>query len=301
MTRWWLVSSLVLGLLSACDLEAAFAPAPFEGERPDQRAFARAPAPAPDCTLPGVYDAQLRHDLRAPVDGRLDLLETRAGLELDAETVVARIVDPRASVEVAESSAALRVLEVEGELTKLADRHARDELEVLRGVQDYVARDELRVAERKAETTATTHRLSLAQLDRGRAEQASAEQRGAMGELTVEFDAVVVALVAEPGEWVTAGQAILVVADRGARRVNVLIDPSSASRLTIGGRVEVERMGEFEGRRVALPILRIGSAVIDDTGLVELSLDARALAGVRLGEAVRVHAPWHTTAWCTGT
>ncbi|HVH99619.1 MAG TPA: HlyD family secretion protein, partial [Enhygromyxa sp.] len=196
--------------------------------------------------------------------------------------------------------AAVRTLEVEREIAELETKHAGEQLESLRGMQDYVAREELRAAERKVETGRLAVRRSRTQLERGEAEHASAIQRGSMGELVVEFDAVVVALTAEQGQWVAAGQNLLVVADQQPRRVNVLVDPKAASRIAVGDRVEVERLtGTRE--RVALPIVRIGAAVLDDAGLVEVSLDAGELSDALLGEAVRVFAPWHEDAWCTGT
>lgn len=285
--------------LVACSRAPAAEPESMsEQERLDSASVV---AETPTCTLPGVYDAQRRHSIRARTEGRLELLDIHEGQHLAAHTSAARIVDERTTVAIAETQAAVRTLEVEGEIAQLEAAHASEQVELLRGMQDYVAREELRAAERKLETSRLGVRRSRSQLQRGEAEHASAKQRGAMGELVVEFDAVVVALTAEQGQWVAAGQDVLIVADQQPRRVNLLVDPKAASRINVGDRVEVERLDGLTGERAALPIVRIGAAVLDDTGLVEVSLDASELDGARLGEAVRVFAPWHEDIWCTGT
>lgn len=257
-------------------------------------------SPVPRCSLPGLFDAQRRSTLRVPMEGRLELEGLGEGDAVEASQLIARVVDPRVELELHSSSASVEVLEQDRKLAGLSARHAAEQADSLGTIADYVAREELRELERERERTKRGLARSRAQLDLERARHEAIAERRVLGELRPDHDAIIVEQLAEAGAWLPALAPVFTLVDREARRVRVLVDPTVAATLELGQRVEVEAIARPQAQAVALELISIGTAVLD-TGLVELELDASRLEGVRIGEMVRVLAPWHERAWCTGT
>ncbi len=278
MKAWRLsLAYAVLILLVACNNAGDTPPSATGDGRPVRVGEVSHATPELGLRLPGVARAveraapaflQSGYLVERPV-GRGDTVGAGDRLALLENPVLGPTVQAaRARVSEFET----RLAQQARELERVERLHARglasdDELDRVRS-----ARDAGREALAQAQAT----------LDEGRAQLARAE-------LVAPFAGSVVTVLAEPGDYVAAGQPVVELAgsDR-ALEIEVALPDGAARVLSVGDSVEVVHVNA--GTRVAATLREVGRGTPGHPARAIVALDDGH--GLRSGDAVQVHLAW---------
>ena len=113
--------------------------------------------------------------------------------------------------------------------------------------------------------------LAAAQVSEKRAALAHTQTQAARRELRAPFAGVVLARFADPGVALSAGSAVLRLAESGRPEILVDTDEGNLGRLAIGQKASVTAQG-FPGRSFSATLERIGPGVDSKRGVVPLRL-----------------------------
>jgi len=213
---------VIAALLSACGADEAPPPAP-------RIVLVQAAASAP--LTAGVYTGEIRArhelDLAFRVGGKITARLVDAGAEIRAGQALARL-DP-ADLELAAAAARAQLAAAESEHTT-----ARTERERYAGL---LARKFVSQAAFDAKDNAFNS--ARARLDQARSQSRISGNQAAYGTLSSEFPAIVTAVLAEAGQVVGAGQAVLRVARPEEKEVAIAIPESRLAELKAAKRLAV--------------------------------------------------------------
>ncbi|GAB4187357.1 MAG: triclosan efflux RND transporter adaptor protein TriA [Wenzhouxiangellaceae bacterium] len=228
--------------------------------------------------LPGVTRAVNRSQLAFPHSGHLAERQVTRGQHVAAGEVLAILDNPGLGPQV--TAAEARVRELQETLEQLVTETERLENLFERDQVSADARDRVR-----ARRNATRESLAQAraQLDEARAQLAEVELRA-------PFAGVIVELLMEPGEFIPAGQPVMVIYGEDNLEVAVSLPASRAGNLTLGGSVEVTLLES--GQIAAATLQEIGVAMPGRPATVVARINDRAAADWQPGQAVRVHLRW---------
>lgn len=90
-------------------------------------------------------------------------------------------------------------------------------------------------------------------------------------QVDMPFDGVILQRFADPGDYVSAGQDLLTVGSSGKKHIEVALDESYLSRLSVGQAVTLIPSA-YEGERRAGKIVKIAPIVDADTGTVKVTV-----------------------------
>lgn len=226
---WVSLSVLILG---AC----AKAPEP---EAPPRAVLVREvgrSAVGQQAVLTGEVRARHEADLAFRVGGKVLERRVDLGASVRKGQVLARL-DPQ-DVELAATSARAAVASAESDVAL-----ARVEFERAR---DLRAKNFVSASVLDARTTAL--KGAEARLAQARAQSSVAANQSAYASLLADGDGVVTAVLAEPGQVVAAGQAVLRVAQQGEREVLVYLPEGRHRQVAVGATVEVRPWADSERR-----------------------------------------------------
>lgn len=215
---------VAMGLLCACS-RAEFAPPPSLPVR------VQAPAPAPSSTLvvfPGSVSARTETTLSFRVAGKLVERPARLGQQVAAGALLARLESQ--DLRLAHHAAKADVEAAESALLLAQGEHHRYEALQQRGHAGQSALDQRRNALRTAQARA----------DQARAQWELAKRAEDYAQLRSDAPGVVTALLAEPGNVLAAGEAVVRVAVDGEREVRVEVPEGQTAALLSASRIVVE-------------------------------------------------------------
>lgn len=222
---------LLLPLLAAC---ASSAPPPAAAA---PIRVAAAPAQAAPDHLQLSFPAQLRasqRSLLAPQVGGQLLSRVELGRQVQAGETLARLNTPGLQPQLA--AAAAEVEAVRAQRDKARDDEARARSLRARGLLAQEAADAAR-----SSLDALQARLAAAEAQREAVAASAAEQT-----LRAPADGTVVRVLAEPGEFVAAGQPLLEIAGDLGLEFELQLPPRIANALDVGQRIE---LATLDGRR----------------------------------------------------
>lgn len=215
---------VAMGLLCACS-RAEFAPPPPLPVR------VQAPAPAPSSTLvvfPGSVFARTETTLSFRVAGKLVERPARLGQQVAAGALLARLESQ--DLRLAQHAAKADVEAAGSALLLAQGEHHRYEALRQRGHAGQSALDQRRNALRTAEARA----------DQARAQWELAKRAEDYAQLRSDAPGVVTALLAEPGNVLAGGEAVVRVAVDGEREVRVEVPEGQTAALLSASRIVVE-------------------------------------------------------------
>lgn len=222
---------------------------------------------------PGVLRARNRARPAFLTAGTLAERPARVGDTVAAGTPLARLDNP--SLEPAMDGARARVAELDERIAQLE----RD-VERARALRERDLNSPETVDRLESELAATRQTRVQAQ-----AQLAEARARLEEATLRAPFDGRVTEVLAEPGDFVAAGQPVIRLAGTGGLEVPIRLAPRDAAVLEAGTAVTLSRVldgGRFDGR-----VARVGSGG-DRPVSVVVETDAEAL---KAGESVHVLIP----------
>lgn len=271
-------------LMIAAALLSAVACAPPGDSAADQAPVERAVRvadvfasdPAQRLRLPGETRAVERARPAFLHAGHLAERRVRRGESVRAGQVMAILHNPALAPAVAAAEARMRELDaqlvqLDREMTRVSELHARG----------LASEDELDRARARRDATREGRGQAAARL--GEAREQLAE-----GGLRAPFDGVVVDLLAEPGDFLAAGQPVLELAGRGALEVELHLPERLAGRIEPGHPVEVRRM--HDGAPAPGRVREAGRAATARPQPVVIEFDAEN--GWRTGQSVQVELAW---------
>lgn len=166
-----------------------------------------------------------------------------------------------------------RLQQAEKELARIGDLHRRD----------VASEDDLDRARAQRDAAAETRQQAEAELDNARRQFADANLRA-------PADGIVAELLAEPGDFVAAGQPILTLQSNGVLEVAVLLPERAASRLKPGD--PAEAVAWQSGTTVHGSLREIGQAAGGKPAPAVIELNPGSTNGWLPGQAVHVHLEW---------
>ncbi|MDI5986984.1 efflux RND transporter periplasmic adaptor subunit [Halomonas sp. M4R5S39] len=270
-----LALGLVIGLatlLVGCDAAPAETESVEEGRAAVRVMEVRASAPEEWLRFPGTVRARERATLAFLHAGVLRERHVARGQRVAEGEPLAVLHNP--SLVPALAAAEGQVKELDAHLARL--RRDVERARTLRG-RNLVAEEELDRLESELEANTRA---------REQAEARRSEAQAQVEELTLHapFAAEVTDLLVEPGDFVTAGQAVLELSGVDGREVEIRVPAALGERLATGMPVQVIptlRVARFQGRVASVG--RAGTALAPV--IVRLEADARLAPG----EPVRVH------------
>jgi membrane fusion protein, multidrug efflux system len=210
----------IAGLLAGCQGEAA--EQQQQGVRPVKVAVVAAAATGRTLTYSGVVRPRVESALGFRVPGKIVARSVNVGDHIKVDEVIARLDETD---------------------LKLAENAARATVAAARSRRD-VANDNLERANvllPKAIISQAVHDTRRNELDAAAAALESAEAQlrqaaNAVGYATLKADkaGIVTAVAAEPGQVVSAGQAVITLAEAGETEIAVAVPEQDAARLAIG-------------------------------------------------------------------
>jgi multidrug efflux system membrane fusion protein len=206
-------------LLAACGREAAEAPGP----RP---VVVEAPAYLASALgehFPGAVHARVEADLSFRVPGKIAARKIETGARVERGTVLA-VLDPQdARLNLDAAQATVAAAEANLWLAQEEERRHRD------------LREKGYVGQSAVDARINAAKLAAARLDQARSQLDLARNQSQYTELKAERAGVVIAVLAEAGNVVSAGQPVVRVAEDGEREVRIVIPE---------GRLDVLRKAE---------------------------------------------------------
>jgi len=188
--------------------------------------------------FPGQVEAAARTDPGFEFGGRVADVRVEEGDLVAAGTILARL-DTRALIpERAALEAELAALAAEAELARRT--LARNDALTGRGVRSVAAQDDARLALTRIEAGMAATRARIAGVDVALDKSV----------LRAPFAARIGARLADPGQTVAAGQAVLVLLDAAPARARVGLPPDLAATLAPGDAVAVDIGGTLHGATV---------------------------------------------------
>ncbi|MGQ4877568.1 efflux RND transporter periplasmic adaptor subunit [Billgrantia sp. LNSP4103-1] len=171
------------------------------------------------------------------------------------------------------AAAEARVRELDANLSRLGRDVERSRALRERNLSAEEELDRLR-AEREAVAQARERALALRD-----------EARAQLDELTLRapFDAEVTDLLAEPGDFVAAGEPVMKLAGLSGREVEIRLPGRLAARLEVGHEAELLAMSEAE--RIAGRVMHVGRA---DGAMAPVIVAIESAPAPALGESLRV-------------
>lgn len=222
--RGWVVVLAVGAGLAGCSRPAEVAQPPLSVL---VRNVGRAPAAAGVQVYTGEVRARIETDLGFRVGGKILQRRVDVGARVKAGEVLA-LLDPQdarlgaSAAAAAETAAAADLALAEVELRRARELRARNFI-------SESALDARRTAQQAAE----------ARLRQARAQAATASNQADYTRLLADADGVVTAVLAEPGQVVAAGQAVLRVARPGEREVLIHVPENRVRGFAPGSMAEV--------------------------------------------------------------
>lgn len=263
-----LVTSLAALLLAACDPAAEPSTVQSASERPVRVAEARSNGVGERIRLPGALRATQRAELAFLNDGTLQQRQAGLGERVAQGAQLATLYNPAlqpgfaaALADVREASTRLEQLETDTERqSALVERNlvSEDDLE-----QTRTRRDAARASLEQAE----------ARLDQARAQLDDAALRA-------PFDGRIARFHAEPGDFVHAGQPVMMLIGE-ALEVEVQLRPATAARMAVDAPAEV--LLQESGTRLAARVREIGRGTPGAPVPVVVALDRNDDREIRPG------------------
>ncbi len=268
---------VLLGLLTAlaagCGDSPDAAPLAVERAVPVRVATVAQEAEAEALRFAGTVRARQRASLTFQVGGVLRSREVELGQPVEAGQVLARLYNPE--LEPARDAGRARVQELEAQSRQAERDLQRAEQLHARGVVSASEAEQIRA------------RLEALQAGVGSARAAARQTAQLQGEsaLRAPFAGHIEAVLAEPGEFVGAGQPVFRLAAAGGLEVEVRVPAAMLAGLQTGSPVEV--WNSLDGRSLEGRVLEVGRGALPGTALYPLvvGLDAEA---ARTGDAVEV-------------
>lgn len=227
----------------------------------------------------GITRSSRRATLAFQVSGTLAERPVEVGQTVRRGQLLARLYNPALAPAV--DAAAARVAELDARLAQLA----RD----VQRAEDVYARKLISIAE--VERVRSEQQVTLASRDLAAAQLAEARQQLAQASMHAPFEASVDAVVFEPGEFVAAGQAAVILSGSGPLEVEFGVPESLVNLFAPGAPVSLA-LPFLEDREVSGRVLHVGEAGGRAGGLfpVEVVLDEGA-ADLRPGLTAELHLP----------
>lgn len=237
------IMGVALGLLAACskEPEPAMPPRAVLVKSVDQATVGAA------ARLSGEVRARHEADLAFQVGGKLVERRVDVGAPVKKGQILGRI-DPQ-DVNQAAAAARAAVTAAESDLAL-----ARAELERTRELRarNFVSASVL-------DERTTSFRAAEARLAQARAQAGVAANQAAYARLVADADGVVTAVLAEPGQVVGAGQAVLRVARQGEREILVFLPESRRREVAVGAAAQIRPWAEA-GRSYAGKVREVAPA-----------------------------------------
>jgi RND family efflux transporter MFP subunit len=290
------VGQAVLGVLASMALSACGARPEVAAPPPLVRTVAVAPTTDLGAAYTGVIRARYESDLGFRVPGKISARLVDAGQTVRRGQVLARL-DPadlrlgaaaaQAEVAAAERSAAA----ARAEAVRLQADEARFRALNARGFASGQRYEQARAA---AQGATATLAAAEAQVRAARAAAGQAGNQAAYAALVADADGVVMAVLAEPGQVVAAGQPIVRLARGGAREAVIAAPETARSALP---RAATASLYGQDGRAIPATLRELSAAADPVTRTFEaryaLAVDT---AAAPLGATVTVRTPGEAAA-----
>lgn len=276
--RWTRIAAPLPGLVLAMALAACGDDG--TGQAPARPVLVAQPRPAPDhgTSLPGEIRAREERPLAFQVGGHLVRREVDVGDRVSRGDLLA-VLDP-ADLETQVQAASARLAAAEAQLRRAAADRNR-----------FATLAEDRLVSRSAlDAQEAAWRAAEGEVRAARAAAGLAGNQTAHTRLRAPADGVITGRMAEAGQVVAAGQAVLTLASDGGREVAIALPETMAGAYAIGQEVEVE-LWSAPGTRLRGQFREISPAADPDTRTyaARVALDGEAAARVALGQSARVH------------
>lgn len=266
-----LAALLVAACIAACQPASEPEPAHAASARPVRIAEARSNDAVERIRLPGALRARQRAELAFLNDGTLQQRQVRLGQQVQQGAQLATLYNPALQPGFAAALADMR--EARTRLDQLETDTRRQTTLVER---DLISEDDLE----QTRTRRDAARASLAQAE-ARLDQARAQLDDAA--LRAPFDGRVTRFHAEPGDFVRAGQPVMMLAD-DALEVELRLRPATAARLDVDDPVVV--LVQDEGERLTGRVREMGRAAPGAPVPVVVEIDPADAAMTQPGAAV---------------
>jgi RND family efflux transporter MFP subunit len=215
-------------LLTACSKPAE----PIAAVRPVLVQKVAAGGAAPHDVYPGEIRARIEADLAFRVGGKIVARAVDAGARVKKGQVLARLdpQDARLSLE----SARANLASAESDATL-----AREELD---RQADLLAKKF--ISQSAFDQRKNQYHAASAKLEQARAQAGVADNQAAYTTLTADADGIITEVKAEPGQVVSAGQAVMRLAHDGAREVVINLPEGDVGRFKVGQGAVVSRWAD---------------------------------------------------------
>jgi len=267
-TVMMLLTLLAALIVAACEPTAEQPTIQSASERPVRVVEARRNGVGERVRLPGALRATQRAELAFLNDGTLQQRQVQLGQGVAQGVQLATLYNP--ALQPGFAAALADVREANTRLEQLETDTERQSALVERNL---ISEDDLEQTRTRRDATRALLEQAEARLDQARAQLDDAALRA-------PFDGRVARFHAEPGDFVRAGQPVMMLIGE-AMEVEVQLRPATAARLVIGGAAEI--LLQESGARLAGRIREIGRGAPGAPVPVIVALDGADAVEIRPG------------------